>query len=84
MNLIKTPLLFGNKLIVFLIQEISEMLGGKISNQDEDEVEEELEALQAELTGVLPEVPSTELPPKVRAEAREKWKEKARQAMLAS
>lgn len=67
-----------------LKQEISEMLGGKISNQDEDEVEEELEALEAALTGVLPEVPSTELPPKVRAEAREKRKEEARQAMLAS
>jgi charged multivesicular body protein 6 len=60
------------------------MLGGKISNQDEDEVEEELEALEAELTGVLPEVPSTELPHKVRAEAREKRKQEARQAMLAS
>ena len=60
------------------------MLGGKISNQDEDEVEEELEALEAELTGVLPEVPSTELPPKARVEAREKRKQEARQAMLAS
>jgi charged multivesicular body protein 6 len=67
-----------------LKQEISEMLGGKISNQDEDEVEEELEALEAELTGVLPEVPSTELPQKVRAEARERRREEARQAMLAS
>jgi charged multivesicular body protein 6 len=60
------------------------MLGGKISNQDEDEVEDELEALEAELTGVLPEVPSTELPQKARAEARERRKEEARQAMLAS
>lgn len=60
------------------------MLGGKISNQDEDEVEEELEALEAELTGILPSVPSTELPPKVRAEARVKRREEERQAMLAS
>jgi charged multivesicular body protein 6 len=60
------------------------MLGGKISNQDEDEVEDELEAMEAELTGVLPEVPSTELPAKVRAEARERRREEARQAMLAS
>lgn len=60
------------------------MLGGKISNQDEDEVEEELEALEAEVTGVLPEVPTTSLPQKVRAEAREKRREEARQAMLAS
>ena len=60
------------------------MLGGKISNQDEDEVEDELEAMEAELTGVLPEVPSAELPTKVRAEAREKQREEARQALLAS
>lgn len=39
------------------------MLGGRISNQDEDEVEDELVALEAEVAGVpLPEVPSTELP----------------------
>ena len=38
------------------------MLGGRISNQDEEEVEDELDALEAELTGVpLPEVPRTEL-----------------------
>lgn len=67
-----------------MLQEVSEMLGGKISNQDEDEVEDELEALEAQLTGVLPDVPSAELPRKVRAELREKRKEEARQAMLAS
>ena len=46
------------------------MLGGKISNQDEDEVEAELEALEAEINGtatkhsgdVLPNVPDTRLP----------------------
>lgn len=43
------------------------MLGDKISNQDEDEVEEELAALEAELGGSertvapLPSVPDTEL-----------------------
>lgn len=44
------------------------MLGDKISNQDEDEVEEELAALEAELGGgerttvvPLPNVPNTEL-----------------------
>jgi charged multivesicular body protein 6 len=85
MDLRSRLLLFCHQQTNFVLkQEISEMLGGKISNQDEDEVEEELEALEAELTGVLPEVPSTELPQKVRAEAREKRKEEARQAMLAS
>lgn len=32
-------------------REISEMLGGQMSNQDEDEVEDELEELQAEVVG---------------------------------
>lgn len=46
------------------------MLGGKISNQDEEEVEDELEALEAEILGAkskttisdapLPNVPDTE------------------------
>ncbi|KAK0723159.1 Snf7-domain-containing protein [Lasiosphaeria miniovina] len=51
-------------------REVSEMLGGRISNQDEDEVEEELAALEAEVTAErrtaavqpLPNVPNTELP----------------------
>jgi charged multivesicular body protein 6 len=47
------------------------MLGGRISNHDEDEVEDELEALEAELTGVpMPDVPTAELPRKERAKAR--------------
>jgi charged multivesicular body protein 6 len=60
------------------------MLGGRISNQDEDEVEDELEALEAELTGVpLPDVPATELPSKERAKARQREREEQREAMLA-
>ncbi|ORY19036.1 Snf7-domain-containing protein [Clohesyomyces aquaticus] len=42
-------------------QEISELLANKMSNQDEDEVEDELEALEAEVSGVtrkLPEAPT--------------------------
>lgn len=37
------------------------MLGGKISHQDEDEVEDELAALEAEIKGIeqLPQVPET-------------------------
>ncbi len=49
-------------------REISEMLGGRMSNQDEDEVEDELEALEGELIGVtepdavdMPAVPKTEV-----------------------
>lgn len=34
-------------------REVSEMLGGQMSNQDEDEVEDELEALEGEVKGVV-------------------------------
>ena len=36
------------------------MLGGRMSNQDEDEVEDELEAMEREVAGVqaLPEAPN--------------------------
>lgn len=72
-------------------KEISEMLGGSMSNQDEDEVEDELAALEEEVSRVtLPSAPRTKLskpdteadtevegvPAPARAEA-------ARQAMLA-
>lgn len=44
-------------------QEVSELLAGKMSNQDEDEVEDELEALEKEVSGVrLPEAPTQHLP----------------------
>lgn len=62
------------------------MLGGRISNQDEDEVEDELEALEAEVTGVpLPSVPTSELPSKerVKARQREREQEEPREAILA-
>ncbi|KAL8827221.1 MAG: hypothetical protein Q9191_003323 [Dirinaria sp. TL-2023a] len=49
-------------------QEISDMLKGQISNQDEDEVEDELEALERQTRGVredeevaYPAAPTTEL-----------------------
>jgi charged multivesicular body protein 6 len=79
-------------LIVAVVQEVSEMLGGKISNQDEDEVEDELAALEAEVRGTnripeipLPTVPDTELegqtPETEPRPARRQQEE--RQAMLA-
>ncbi|KAF2838629.1 hypothetical protein M501DRAFT_822316 [Patellaria atrata CBS 101060] len=46
-------------------REISETLAGKMSNQDEDEVEDELDALEREVTDVnvtMPDVPTAELP----------------------
>jgi charged multivesicular body protein 6 len=67
-------------------QEVSDLLGGRMSNQDEQEVEDELEALEAELTGPapaerLPDVPISELPkPEVEPQV-----ERAKQpAMLAA
>ncbi|KAG9248577.1 Snf7-domain-containing protein [Calycina marina] len=73
------------------MQEVSEMLGGRISNQDEDEVEDELDALEAEITGVpMPSAPTTELPTKernerakARAEAMQSQREEQQVAMLA-
>jgi charged multivesicular body protein 6 len=57
------------------------MLGGQISNQDEDEVEDELAALEAEVAGVpLPEVPPSEpLPNAPKSEPLSKVRAKARQ-----
>nr|KMM68190.1 charged multivesicular body protein 6 [Coccidioides posadasii RMSCC 3488] len=45
-------------------EEISHMLAGQISNQDEDEVEDELEELEREVAGgvKLPDVPTSALP----------------------
>ncbi|KAF5875010.1 putative snf7 family protein [Botrytis fragariae] len=79
-------------------QEVSDMLGGMMSNQDEDEVEDELAALEAEITGVplpevptaglplkdsLPDVPRSELSSKDRAKARQRERDEQRVAMLA-
>ena len=64
------------------------MLGGKMSNADEDEVEEELAALEAEATRAapLPNVPNTQLPER-QAEVEEqesRTKQAERRAMLAA
>ncbi|RYP93727.1 hypothetical protein DL770_000099 [Monosporascus sp. CRB-9-2] len=73
-------------------QEVSDMLGGRMTNQDEDEVEDELAALENEVNAPfskLPAAPDTALPEvpaqreeEARAPAREKQAE--RRAMLAS
>ncbi|PCD36825.1 hypothetical protein FGRA07_07829 [Fusarium graminearum] len=68
-------------------QEVSDLLGGRMTNQDEQEVEDELEALEAELAGPvpaerLPDVPINELPESQKVEAQA---ERAKQrAMLAA
>ena len=64
------------------------MLTGRMSNQDEDEVEDELEALEREVSGVeLPDAPAEALPEnerkekaKERRERRAKEREAARAA----
>ena len=77
------------------IQEISELLANKMSNQEEDEVEDELEALEAEVSGVtLPDAPvaQPQFTPDEKAQmakdraarrARERAAEQASQPMLA-
>ncbi|KAL4759603.1 ESCRT-III subunit protein VPS20 [Aspergillus foveolatus] len=59
-------------------EEISQMLAGSLSNQDEDEVEDELEALQREVQGPvsLPNVPTA--PREVETPEKELKKQKAR------
>ncbi|KAI9686460.1 MAG: Vacuolar protein sorting-associated protein 20 [Bogoriella megaspora] len=52
-------------------QEISDMLGGKMSNQDEDEVEDELEAMEADVSGrKLPNAPDQVLPERKASEVK--------------
>ncbi|TGJ86826.1 hypothetical protein E0Z10_g1951 [Xylaria hypoxylon] len=73
-------------------KEVSEMLGGRITNQDEDEVEDELASLEREIngSGPLPAVPITKpfVPetPVDEQEPPDKQEERRpeRQAMLAS
>jgi charged multivesicular body protein 6 len=78
-------------------QEISELLANKMSNQDEDEVEDELEALEAEVNGTVPALPDApvaqpQFTPAEKAQmakdraarrARERAAEQASQPMLA-
>ncbi|OJD11758.1 hypothetical protein AJ78_07531 [Emergomyces pasteurianus Ep9510] len=61
-------------------EEVSRMLGGQMSNQDEDEVEDELEAMQQEISGPvsLPDVPTSALPEVAEREKQEKAKERAK------
>lgn len=57
------------------------MLAGQMSNQDEDEVEDELDALEAEVTGVktkLPDAPTQALPEADQGATKETPRERAR------
>lgn len=61
------------------------MLGGRMSAQDENDVEEELAALEAETRSTkLPDVPGTELPEHERPAPAEEEAQPARAPMLAS
>lgn len=68
------------------LQEVSEMLGGRISNHDEEEVEDELAALEAEMAGEELELPSVPITQRPVAEQPEpvRAKNPERQAMLAA
>ncbi|KAF3384806.1 Charged multivesicular body protein 6 [Penicillium rolfsii] len=75
-------------------EEVSQMLEGNLSTQDEEDVEDELEALQREIAGPvdLPAVPQASLPDRsdevveepAREQARAKDNAKARTPILAS
>ncbi|KAJ4326836.1 Vacuolar protein sorting-associated protein 20 [Fusarium piperis] len=66
-------------------QEVSDMLGGRISNQDEEEVEEELLALEAEVAQELPSVPIAQPPVAEQRQEQEAQAERTKQpAMLAA
>ncbi|KAI1118164.1 charged multivesicular body protein 6 [Nemania sp. NC0429] len=69
-------------------KEVSEMLGGRITNQDEDEVEDELAALEREVNGPgpLPVAPKTEpqIEESQRQPERQEERRPERQAMLSS
>lgn len=55
------------------------MLAGQMSNQDEDEVEDELEALEREVQGVhLPDAPTATLPEETEEEKAQKAKARAK------
>ena len=67
------------------------MLGGQLSNQDEEDVEEDMARLEREVQGiaVLPEAPNTKLTESEATEqepvaAREPQAEERRQAVLTS
>ena len=77
-------------------QEISEALAGQMSNEEEDEVEDELDAMEKELEGVkmpdaptetvvgedtLPDVPQTEF--EMEQEKLQKQKDRAKQRRIA-
>ncbi|KAI0432882.1 charged multivesicular body protein 6 [Xylaria sp. FL1042] len=77
-------------------KEVSDMLGGRITNQDEDEVEDELAALEREINGpgplpavpvtkpiIVPETPVDEQEPPDRRQP-EQERRPERQAMLAT
>ncbi|KAG5292819.1 SNF7 family protein [Histoplasma ohiense] len=61
-------------------EEVSRMLGGQMSNQDEDEVEDELEAMELEISGPvsLPDVPTSALNEEAELEKQEKAKQRAK------
>jgi charged multivesicular body protein 6 len=59
---VRMPLLFSyyHGILTYMLQEISELLANKMSNADEDEVEDELEALEAQVNGTT--VPEFQFP----------------------
>ncbi|EDN04101.1 conserved hypothetical protein [Histoplasma mississippiense (nom. inval.)] len=61
-------------------EEVSRMLGAQMSNQDEDEVEDELEAMELEISGPvsLPDAPTSALNEEAELEKQVKAKQRAK------
>jgi charged multivesicular body protein 6 len=82
--------LAGGEVLIVSVQEINDMLAGRISNEEEDEVEDELEALGREINGIkapetveqpsLPDAPG-ELPAARTPSQKERWERRAREQM---
>ncbi|KAL9621614.1 MAG: hypothetical protein Q9160_004006 [Pyrenula sp. 1 TL-2023] len=84
------------RLIVLALQEMSQALAGQMSNQDEDDVEDELDALEREISGIrlpdapnktvisepLPDAPTTNIDPEVERLQKQKERAKARKVAL--
>lgn len=78
-------------LLIHVLQEISELLANKMSNQDEDEVEDELEQLEREVNGIqtgvpaLPDAPvaQPELTPEQKAKAQRERRAREREQQAA-
>lgn len=68
----------SDRILFKTMQEISHMIAGEMSTQDEDDVEDELEQLQQQIRGPLPDVPTSALPKTAEQKTAQKARERAK------